>query len=924
MKEIEIVAPSGQRGFVPDDQLESAIAQGARLVTPEEREEDRKEATYGDRPLVAAMLGGARGLSLGLSDYALEKTGTFSAEELKEIKDRNAPASNVAELVTTVAPAVLTGGGSLAAKIATKAPALAGLAAATPAGAVAGLAARTGSKVAQEVAKRVVAAPVLTTAAELGAAGAIEGALYNAGKLISEDALGDAEFSAEALVSNLGLGAVAGGGIGAGLGALSATVSKALRKRDINKQIELVKKSVDDPEIQKVAIQQIKDERLTDDTVNLLMKNSSSLEKDAELISRYAGQELNPTPGMKSGSPLIQDQEATIAALTNTPGGLKVRAELDAIADTIEQSLKKATGDVGTSEYQLGKRFKERFLNRLDQETKPLADVFEATDTMFKDIDVSDFQKKINLTNIKNNASYQNASKEVRQYIDGIADQYSRSKTFGQIKALRQVVGEDVGNLSRAKTMGNLRAGEGAILNAMGDVYSALTRIEETALDKAARKYFKNVPDLAQWKSNYSQAKKEWSKIIEKYVPVVEDLNLGKGKIGIANLKKKLELLDEEKLAKRFGSAEAFEKFQTLSKDFNDIVEEKQAFELANILAKSYDETGSFNPKMFRNRIKNIKNEKREALFGKNLELVGAIERTAQTITLPRNVNPSGSGFIASLIDTISPIYQAKEAARYALYRKGAEGYRKFFAKGLPDLITAKQVADRSRSQIQSSARGFFKSTGRAINYGAAEQMNENQIKRAEQTLQLFNENPEEFFNRMILENKDLQTYMPKVNQAAQNRVIASVQFLSEKFPRRPEYVMQDDYEPPKSEITKFNDYLFAIEKPLKAIEQLKYGYINPRAIETLKVVYPKMFAQLQQDLIENMPKKLTPSQRNQLYLILGSRTTPIASPQAMALLQGAAAQEIPTNKVPVSATKEMNSAGRVQSDFDRVANRRA
>ncbi len=921
---------AGEKYDIPVEQQEEAVQSGLIPVSNEEILDEEMEEKYGDQPVKAGALAFASGATFGLSDQALKKTGLMSQEELKQLRERNKFASIAGEVLGVAGPAVLTAGGSTAA-LATKAPGLFKAARFLPSGAAAELATRTGSKVAQSVAKKVVGEQTAKQAAKIGAiefgvTGALEGALFGTGELISEEALGDAEFTAEAIMSRAGVGAIAGGGIGAGLGALSNVFGRALKNRSLEKNEKIIDKIVEDKEVAKVIKEEMRLGKMSQEYVELLMRNSDNVEKDAQVLGKFLGEDVQLTEGMRTGSPLIQGQEATIAGMP-TPGGQKVLQQIENVKLQQEKAVEKLAGGADLDDFELGKRMKGQIINRIKEESKPIADVFEATDIMFKDIPVSEFQKKVNYAAIKKQDWYAGASKQVMNTIDEYYERLSRAQTFGQVKRLRQEVGQELGNLSFKKSRANLNQGEGALLDAFGNMQKSFTRIEEGALENAAQQFFKGESDLSKWRLDYRDAKKNWKNIIEKYNPITEDLSLSKQSLGVGDFIRKIDDIDAEKLVKRIGSDESFEGFQALQKDFGDLVEEKQKFKIAKMIKESIGADGEFNPKSFRNKVKKLTPKQRQMTFGQNDEVVTAIERIAERTVTPREFNPSGTGFLGQLVEIFSPAFQLREAARYQLYKKGAEGYRKYLQKGIPNLVAAKQVVEATERRIKSSARGFYQATKQATTYGPKEQMSDSQIKRATDTLELFETNPEKFIDDFMMKNNDTSTYMPKTSEATKARVIASVNFLQSKFPARPDYLMNDEYEAPRSEAFKFNDYLYAIEKPLKTIENLKNGYINPNAIEALKVVYPKMFAKLQQDMTELMPKKLTPIQRQQLSYILGAKVSPLIDPKNMALLQGAPqqkiAQGIPTKKVPVSASKELNSAGRAQGGFDTVANRR-
>lgn len=150
-----------------------------------------------DKPLAAAAAGLLRGATLNLSDPILTKTGLVKPETLKGLEEENPIISGGSEFVGT-------GIGILAPTGPVSAVTKAGL----------GIEAAVAAKLATNAAERAVVKRIAAKAAAATAAGAAEGAAYGAGNLISEEALGDADFNAQNLLSATGIGAVLGGVIG--------------------------------------------------------------------------------------------------------------------------------------------------------------------------------------------------------------------------------------------------------------------------------------------------------------------------------------------------------------------------------------------------------------------------------------------------------------------------------------------------------------------------------------------------------------------------------------------------------------------------------------------------------------------------------------------------------------------------------------
>ncbi len=196
------------------------------------------EAKFGDKPIQTATESFASGLTLGLSDQFLTKTGIMKRSDLRERRERNKTAAITGEVAAVLAT-LPTGGAGLVGKGARAASKFTPLGAALKAG-------RTTEKVVGEKLLREaiqksgnpsLAKSVIRKTLPAAAGSAVEGAAFGTGQLISEDALGTAEFNAENLMASAGFGAVLGAGAGTVFGAGAALLpemSKKLSKKSAN------------------------------------------------------------------------------------------------------------------------------------------------------------------------------------------------------------------------------------------------------------------------------------------------------------------------------------------------------------------------------------------------------------------------------------------------------------------------------------------------------------------------------------------------------------------------------------------------------------------------------------------------------------------------------------------------------------------
>lgn len=216
-----------------DEQLDAAIAEP--LDTSVDLNEMQKDIElykkYGDRALEAGSLAAADAATFSLSSRALQAAGLYTEEELRELRDKNPTADSLGTITGILGPAILSGGTTAAAKGATSAAGMAAKALSAPVqGAIKlGQVAEKGTseiigRVLGQAANKQMAKSVLRKSIEKGVGGSFEGAALATGQLLREDALGEADFNAENLLTTVGTGALYGGLANAAIPGITAAI----------------------------------------------------------------------------------------------------------------------------------------------------------------------------------------------------------------------------------------------------------------------------------------------------------------------------------------------------------------------------------------------------------------------------------------------------------------------------------------------------------------------------------------------------------------------------------------------------------------------------------------------------------------------------------------------------------------------------
>lgn len=219
---VTLVSADGLRAQVPVDQAASLIERGYHQETADQAAsrlvQASREQTYGGvgGTIAATSLGALRGASMGTSDALI--SGLGMQDDLQGFQEANPLASTVGEV-----------GGAIAASFA----APESLLARTPAG----MAASVGSR----IARLGEEGGALTRAAYSTAGAAVEGAAQGAGAYVSDVALGNRELSADGFMGAMGKGALWGGVAG---GSLSVAGEGLVAARRLFPKQEMTREAV--------------------------------------------------------------------------------------------------------------------------------------------------------------------------------------------------------------------------------------------------------------------------------------------------------------------------------------------------------------------------------------------------------------------------------------------------------------------------------------------------------------------------------------------------------------------------------------------------------------------------------------------------------------------------------------------------------
>lgn len=921
-QELEFEDTDGQRRVVPSEQVFDALDAGFKHVPQKQVQHEELVKESADQPFLAAGVSGLSGLTLGLSNQILAKSGIVSPEKLKALEEGNPIISTGSEIAGGIAPLFFTGGTGLAAKVAAATPAAlverAGIAAAMKAAPLTG---KILSKTASKITKDVV-----DNAVKYGAGSAVEGALYGLGNLINEDALGDAEFNAENALAAMGSNALLGGAFGAGAGAGVAMIGAGARgvRQQYNSLRKKMVDSIDDTEIRKEVLAKLSNEESADELMKKLGASPDELADKMDL--EKAGERLGVplTPGMKEGG-VYAGLEGSLAKEPSI-GGILTRKEIDKTykaLDDIQELILKDAGDVDA--LTIGTNAKNGIKAKISEEIEPASLLYEELKGQTADLPITESLKE-RFKTLRGKDAYSRIYEQGQKFIDNV----DNLENYADVSNYRTFIGKE---LSKAQ-----RAGDGNAVEFFGGLYDNLTTLRTNAIkyNMKAKPFISKQTQITDLLDAQELADKMYRETHQKYEYLGE--LLGVKSRNMSNLMDKIDDIDDRVLSEKVLNLKKLDEVKMFQTHFPEISDLARAKKLNDMKTKSMTD-GVFSPKKFKT-ILNKMDDVDLQILAPHIKDFKQIKADYSKIVdnLPPNIGPSGTPQGLSFQNMFQIPYQTKEAVRYAIYRSGPNSMLGQMLNNVPLTGSIEKASNKGKKNISDTVDAFFKKSSdlsiKSINrIITGQDLGDKEIKRIEDKMEMYQRSPEEIVDNFTRNNKQLYNAAPKTSESLQAKIMNAAQFLSSKIPKK-QVTPFDDATISRSELLKFKNYVDAVENPYKVLDTIKSGYVAPEYMEAFSAVYPKMAEAVKEEFTARLPefKNLTEKQKADLTKILGIDARKAYSPAGFQTLQGISSEGVnkdlsnaqpKQSKVPVTAAKNIGQSNRSQSGLDRVLYRK-
>lgn len=921
---VPVTLPDGSFGEMDSELLPNAIRDGVRYQTADERRlatqqtiEQIKKDAY-NAPVTAAVVGGLRGATVGLSDVAIRAFGDEdTATALRELQTYNPSATLAGEVVggvagmfTPVSPVAAIAGLGAKAAGATKAAVGAGTAIGKMAGAVAG--------------------------------GAAEGALFGVGQTLSEAAMSDPELSMQKAMSNIGIGALIGGSLsGVGRGAIEGA------------------------------------RYATDKTLTTLANSKivpKSLDELAGTLSEVYGTAIDKLRGL-DGDPLVKkmfakDGEEFLRNTLKTMGDDKI---------LVKEATKNFDDIIGFNK-ELSQLANEqaRIQGRmLDNEAAKAPELLTKTQMAGAKLadDADNLLNTMRQTNaaeptytVFDNATIKDVSGAADRYKSAIANAVNPSEIAQAMTTFKNELAP-IFKIPKGKTMAMLKTENRALHDAIEQVNQLWGQVKDTTKDekifgkfgaamaKRAEAINSSIRSTDEVIDTFYRIKQGETMNAREYVP-----DLGKVKSYITNP-------EAMRNAKR---AEALTNVTAKATKAKDALEQVDIVPSQNKLAQLEKDLANATKKgeatdLIESQIKNVQDDikaatdfnERVAAFSQTADRrIGkfstAFDETAELraagLLLNRLQPQTGRSMLGSVIGAAAggsvggipgllggilagaTVQNPKSMARYILaMRNAADGFDKMASNAATrfrNLDTKLAIRQGIVPKALPAARQTIIRDKLRIEPGERQQdTDEKAFKEHRKKLGALMQDPQALFERIADQvGEDGIVEAPRMTIEAFSAINRGVAFLDSKIPKDPynaDALSSDDFTPSKVELMEYSDYAQAVFKPKTLIKQIETASINPRTVEAIRAVYPKMYDDVLGKVMQSLAdsgNKIPYAQRVQLGLLFDIPSTKAMQPDYLARIMSYNApqqeQTQPTQQITRSqqiAFRDMKASDRQQ-----------
>lgn len=297
-------------------------------------------------------------------------------------------------------------------------------------------------------------------------------------------------------------------------------------------------------------------------------------------------------------------------------------------------------------------------------------------------------------------------------------------------------------------------------------------------------------------------------------------------------------------------------------------------------------------PEHFENTYANVPNDlwDKAKLSGvmDNLEKTHGNLGTAQTeyAEALRKAKGSKLGLRELMLGSIGAVHPLIGAAGFAIdvASKPIEYINK--------LAEIERLLGKATDGVQRAAKGVFTPAIKVLGKTKAplirQMITPEEHEKLKDHLNQANNDPAYLMDQLEKSTGGLHDFAPDTKTALQQSMMSANKFLASKLPpSQSNNPFEEKSVPSSMELAQFERYREIVEDPTKALEQMKHGILGPETIETLSAVYPKVYEEMKQTVLQEATNRISKKEvlpysvKQQISFFLGqpidSSLTPMA-----------------------------------------------
>lgn len=244
-------------------------------------------------------------------------------------------------------------------------------------------------------------------------------------------------------------------------------------------------------------------------------------------------------------------------------------------------------------------------------------------------------------------------------------------------------------------------------------------------------------------------------------------------------------------------------------------------------------------------------------------------------------------------------------------------------ARGVQDLVSVEGLVNKATNAIGAGAKAAAVGAAKSA---ASPTMSTDEYTDLAQHLRHLAGTPEALVQGVTSATQSVHNVAPHTAQALNVAAARAVTFLQAKLPQTPPTLPGDRTPPPsKAEISRFARYRNTVENPVAVLANVADGTLSHEQLETLQTVYPKLYAHMQERVLEQLKEPGAAPYHSKVALsrFLQMPLTRGVTPAALSQMQQVSQVASRPQPAPAPKPGKLTLASRLQTDQQASNNRR-